>query len=163
MTFPVRGFTSVNAECHSTLSKQGVSQQSSQGLQANSLLVYTPGDAVSLGGSQHLPCPLRTGFWLSVPFSELKIDPCGPSTQLGVWGESVLQSPAVPTSSSLSFLNQEAATLFSVPAELAESSPQRDQPSNFQLLPPPAGFRPAFPSRCHLPADKREEKGKTEK
>lgn len=68
MTFPVRGFTSVNAECYSALSKQGVSEQNSRSLQSNSLLVYTTGDTVSLGGSQHLPGRVMTDFWLSVPY-----------------------------------------------------------------------------------------------
>lgn len=93
----------------------------------------------------------RTQDWSVLPFHKV-----------GILGRSVLQSPSIPPLLLCPFKARNG-TLFIVREKLAESSSQRNQPSNFQLLLLPDGFRPTFPSRCQIPADKKEEKGKKEK
>lgn len=149
MTFSVRGFTSVNAECYSALSKQGVSEQNSWSLQSNSLLVYTTETLsvwVALSTCRatwwlifgFLSCIKRAQDWSVLPFCKA-----------GIVRKSALQRPAFPPPL-FGLFKARNGTLFIVRVKLAESSPWSNQPSDFQLLPIPAGLRPAFPSWCHI-------------
>lgn len=72
-----------------------------------------------------------------------------PFCKVGIVRKSALQSPAFPPPL-FGFFKARNGTLFIVRVNLAESSPWSNQPSDFQLLPIPAGLRPAFPSWCHI-------------